>query len=208
LVARRKEKGVSFDMVLVARAGLGGYLVRRRIFAEADVAVDAKVDVLEGKLGDGGVEGDDGVGEGRDVGFPVLEGAAVLGVVGWVHRLVQSGTVMGWRRGGPTFEPRPLVVRLEVLEKGERVGVEAVVGVGDAARLAQLGEGDEGHFWRGVLVNFLIAVFRVVVYICFVLVVVFVVITLGLGFDLGLLGRPPPAASFFWRALIPVDFGF
>lgn len=60
-----------------------GYLVRRRVVGEADVAVDAKVDVLEGELGDGGVEGDDGVREGCDEGFPVLEGAAVLGVVGW-----------------------------------------------------------------------------------------------------------------------------
>lgn len=104
-----------------------------------------------------------------------------------------------------TFEPRPLVVRLEVLEEGERVGVQAVVGVGDAACIAQLGKGDEGHFWRGVFVDFLVAVFRVLVYsIPFILVI----IRLGLGLDLGLLGWLALAAAPFWRAAISVYFGF
>jgi hypothetical protein len=64
---------------------VGEYLVGRGVVAEADVAVDAEVDVLKGEVGDGGVGGDDLVGEGGDVGFPVLEGAAVLGVVGCVR---------------------------------------------------------------------------------------------------------------------------
>jgi hypothetical protein len=64
-------------------AGQREYLVRRGIVAEADVAVDAEVDVFEGQLGDGRVGGDDLVGEGGDVRLPVFEGAAVLGVVGW-----------------------------------------------------------------------------------------------------------------------------
>jgi hypothetical protein len=59
------------------------YLVRRGVVAEANVAVDAEVDVFEGQLGDGWVGRDDLVGEGGDVGLPVFEGAAVLSVVGW-----------------------------------------------------------------------------------------------------------------------------
>lgn len=42
--------------------GKGGYLVRSWVVGEADVAVDAEVDVFEGELGDGRVEVDDGVG--------------------------------------------------------------------------------------------------------------------------------------------------
>lgn len=71
--------GVSFD----GDGGGRGYLVRSRVVGEADVAVDAEVDVFEGELGDGGVQVDDGVGEGGGVGFPVFEGAAEFAVVGW-----------------------------------------------------------------------------------------------------------------------------
>lgn len=60
-----------------------GYLVGCWVVAEADVAVDAEVDVLEGEFRDGGVCGDDLVHEGRHEGLPVLERAAVLGVVGF-----------------------------------------------------------------------------------------------------------------------------
>ena len=59
----------------------GGYLVGRGIGGEADIAVDSETYVFIGEVGDGGVDGDDLVGEGGDVGFPVFEGAAVLGVV-------------------------------------------------------------------------------------------------------------------------------
>ena len=62
----------------------GKYLVGRGIGGEANVAVDSETDVFVREVGDGGVYGDDLVGEGGDVGFPVLEGAAVLGVVHWV----------------------------------------------------------------------------------------------------------------------------
>lgn len=48
------------------------YLVRRWVIREANVAVDAKVDVLEGQLRDGGVRGDDLIGQGGDVGLPVF----------------------------------------------------------------------------------------------------------------------------------------
>lgn len=60
------------------------WFVRRRVVAEADVAVDAEVDVFEGEFGDGGVDGGDFGGEGVEVGFPILQSAAVFGVVGWV----------------------------------------------------------------------------------------------------------------------------
>jgi len=57
-------------------------LVRRGVVAEADVAVDAEVDVLEGQLGDGLVDFDDLFGQGRDEGLPVFERAAELSVMG------------------------------------------------------------------------------------------------------------------------------
>lgn len=57
--------------------------VGRRVVGEADVAVDAHDYVLDGQLGNGGVCGDDFVGEGLDVGVPVFLGAAELFVVCW-----------------------------------------------------------------------------------------------------------------------------
>ena len=72
--------GVSFCWIWM-RGREGRYLVGRGIGGEADVAVDSEAYVFIGEVGDGGVDGDDLVGEGGDVGFPVLEGAAVLGVV-------------------------------------------------------------------------------------------------------------------------------
>lgn len=89
--------GVSDDD---AGGGVGtgrGYLVGSRVVGEADVAVDAEVDVFKGELGDGRVEVDDGVGEGGGVGFPVFEGAAEFAVVCW-ERGVRRGVEGG--RGG------------------------------------------------------------------------------------------------------------
>lgn len=74
---------------LIWGEGKKTYLVGRGIVAEADVAVDAEVDVLEGELGDGRVRRDDLVGERGDVRLPVLEGPAVFSVVG--YRLGVSG---------------------------------------------------------------------------------------------------------------------
>ncbi len=68
----------------------GKYLVGRGIGGEANVAVDSETDVFVREVWDGGVYGDDLVGEGGDVGFPVFEGAAVLGIVHWVGRLTCS----------------------------------------------------------------------------------------------------------------------
>ena len=59
------------------------YLVRCLVLAEADVAIDAEDDVLDGELGDRVVDLDDLLGERLDVRVPVGQRAAVLLVVAW-----------------------------------------------------------------------------------------------------------------------------
>lgn len=56
---------------------VGGWIV-----AEADVSVYAEDDVLEGQFWDSGVYGDDPLHQAFDVAVPVLQGAAVFGVIG------------------------------------------------------------------------------------------------------------------------------
>ncbi len=70
---------------LAPRARPGGRkvrLVRRRVLAEARVAVDAEDDVLGRQLGDRGVGGRDRLRRGVDKRLPVFKGPAVLAVVG------------------------------------------------------------------------------------------------------------------------------
>jgi hypothetical protein len=79
--------------------------------------------------------------------------------------------------------------------------VQPVVGVLDAACVAQLGQGDEGHFGRGVLVKLVVTSLVLLLDgLVFVLVVVSIVIRLG--FNLGLFGLPAPAAALLRGSII------
>lgn len=70
------------DTSLVIRLeGAKSYLVRCRVLAEADVPVDAEADVLDGQLGDGLVDVDDGHCRLFHERMPVLQCASVLSIV-------------------------------------------------------------------------------------------------------------------------------
>lgn len=78
--AEEARPGLAVDVVagigaLPSRAREGDAVVRLvggRVVAEADVAVDAEDDVLEGQLWDRGVHLDDLLHQGLDVAVPVL----------------------------------------------------------------------------------------------------------------------------------------
>ena len=57
------------------------HLVRRRVLAETNIAVDAESDVLDRQLGDGLIGLGDALRQRRDEGLPVLKGPAVFGIV-------------------------------------------------------------------------------------------------------------------------------
>jgi hypothetical protein len=79
--------------------------------------------------------------------------------------------------------------------------VQPVVGVLDAACVAQLGQGDEGYFGRGVFVKFVVTSLVLLLDgLVFVLVVVSIVIRLG--FNFGLFGQPAPAAALLQGSII------
>lgn len=62
------------------------WLVRRRVFAEANIAVNAEDNVLGWELGHGEVGGRDFWGERLDEGVPIFEGPAVLFIVTYGDR--------------------------------------------------------------------------------------------------------------------------
>ena len=66
------------------------HLVRRGVLAKPDVAVDAEDDVLDRQLGDGLVGLGDALRQRRDEGLPVLEGSAILRIVGCKPRQYRS----------------------------------------------------------------------------------------------------------------------
>lgn len=71
-------------------------LVRRGIFAEADISVYPEDDVFEGKFRDGRVGGYDFLCEALDIAIPVLERAAVFLVAGCVGKGRCERTEIQW----------------------------------------------------------------------------------------------------------------
>lgn len=78
---QQRSEAIIFNFAYCTLDQLGSYLVRCRIFTEANVSMDSKNDVFDGKLRNRFIGCYNGFGRALNKGVPVLQSATILSIM-------------------------------------------------------------------------------------------------------------------------------